>query len=253
MSADSHASKYGRLPRGHKLVPTEDGSFTLHSERFDENCHSTSGARAETQLHYLQGCQVKEHLAANPLTRVLEVGFATGMGWQMTRDLALTYPDSRLEFVSLELDEELIQWAEPGLEKHVSKGLVWFEKTDGNCTLKVLAGDARHTLPAYLMLHPTLFDVFFQDAFSPKKNPTLWTVEWFKLLGACAAREALMSTYSASVSIRKAMVEAGWGVFPGEKFGPKKTSTRARWRTPTDPSIVELLERSPTPALKDHP
>ncbi len=100
-----------RPPPGHSWVQTEDGSFTLHSERFDENCHSTTGAQAETLLHYLQGCQIAETLQSGPEVRVLEVGFATGLGWRMTRDLAKDAPNSRLHFLSLELDESLISWA----------------------------------------------------------------------------------------------------------------------------------------------
>lgn len=253
MSSDSDATNSRRPPPGHSLVPTSDGSFTLHSERFDENCHSTAGALEETRLHYLEGCQVERLLQEHAQVAVLEVGFATGLGWRLTQELAARYPKSRLTFVSLELDEELIQWAEAGLEKTLHKGVVTYRKQVANSTLTVLAGDARHTLPAWAMQFPTLFHAIYQDAFSPKKNPTLWTVEWFRELGSVAAVDCLMSTYSASVSIRKAMLEAGWGLSAGEKFGPKKTSTRARWQAPSDLEILQLLARSPTPALKDSP
>lgn len=245
------AQKNRQPPPGHQWVETEDGSYTLHSERFDENCHSTSGAQAETQLHYLEGCCVAELLTQEHPLRLLEVGFATGLGWRMTRDLAHRTPQSSLDFVSLEIDESLATWAEPGLTRHEAQGLRWYEKTEDNARLRVLIGDARATLPLWSHRFPEKFHALYQDAFSPKRNPTLWSVEWFQLLGALAVPGARLSTYSASVSIRKALIEAGWGVTNGATFGPKRSSTRARWQESSSAEVLDQLRRSPTPALKD--
>lgn len=251
MSDENPASKLGHPPKGHQWVPTEDGSLTLYSEQFDENCHSTAGARNETQTHYLEGCEVEQLLSLHQTVHVLEVGFATGLGWEMTKALAFEYPHSTLHFVSLELDEDLIQWVLPHAVKKVSKGVVWYELTEQNAKLTVIAGDARSSLPCWIQQFPERFHAIYQDAFSPKKNPTLWTVEWFTLLGQLALPGCIMSTYSSSVSIRKSMVEAGWGVRGGKNFGPKKSSTRAHWQKPSDDEIIELLKRSPTQSLKD--
>lgn len=240
------------LPQGHRLVETADGSFTLYSERFEENCHSTAGARAETLTHYLAGCDVEGLLKSQETVRVLEVGFATGLGWAMTKELAHQYPRAQLDFVSLELDDELIRWAIPAATRHQLNDLVYYELIDGNARLRVLSGDARSTLISFKRYFPATFQAIYQDAFSPKKNPTLWTVEWFRLLGELSTPATLLSTYSASISIRKALTEAGWGVSMGAPFGPKRTSTRARWGASSDPTILALLERSPTPALKDN-
>ncbi len=237
-----------RIPPRHRLVLTEDGSASLHSERFDETCHSLAGAREETRLHYLKGCEVEELLISRQTVKILEVGFGTGLGWNESLALAEAYP-SRLEFVSLELDEDLVRWAAPEAQRHERQGQIWYRLDRGHHRLNVLVGDARTTMPAWT--EAPRFHAFYQDAFSPKKNPTLWTVEWFHLLGSLAEPGARLSTYSASVSVRKAMVEAGWGVTPGERFGQKRASTRAQWGAPSDAGILEQLARSPSVALRD--
>jgi len=118
-------------------------------------------------------------------------------------------------------------------------------------TLTILQGDARNRLPQYLMNNPIKWHSIYQDAFSPKKNPTLWTKEWFELLKNYSHPDVTLSTYSASTAIRKSLHESGWGVQKGEKFGPKRTSTRAVLQKETDPDILLQMERSPALSLRD--
>src|SRR5690606_29124540 len=88
----------------------------------------------------------------------------------------------------------------------------------------VLIGDARTTLPQ----QSWRFHAIYQDPFSPKKNPSLWTQEWFELLRQCSDDDCIMATYSASVGVRKAMLEAGWHPESLPGFGPKRERTLAR-------------------------
>lgn len=237
-------------PPGHTLIITEDGSTTLHSQRFDESCHSTSGAREETRVHYLEGCRVHELLTQHSHVHLLEVGFGTGLGWQETLKLAQKVSATFLTFVSLELDEELVKWALPQATRHQADERVWYQQDFGHAQLKVIIGDARVALPLWIN-HLEKFHAIYQDAFSPRKNPTLWTTQWFELLGKLSHPGARLSTYSASISIRKALHAAGWGVYPGEAFARKKSSTRAQWGVPSDANLLTELDKHPTPALTD--
>ncbi len=238
------------LPPRHRLVMTEDGSTTLHSELFDESCHSTAGAREETRVHYLQGCHVEEWLTQNSIMHILEVGFGTGLGWQETHLFAQKITNAFLNFVSLELDEDLVKWALPEATRHQDGKRLWYQQDFPRAQLKVIIGDARITVPQWFE-HLEKFHAIYQDAFSPRKNPTLWTTEWFALLGQLSHPGARLATYSASISIRKALHAAGWGVYPGEAFARKKASTRAQWKCPSDPDLLIELAKHPTPALKD--
>lgn len=244
-------------PPGHSWVTTEDGSKTLFNESFQEACHSTTGAKTETLLHYLKGCEVIEKIQKNSKITILEVGFGTGLGLVTTYE-ALHSISNDWHFLSLEIDENLVQWfhqnnisdfREANFTEH--EGYKIFAGFYKNIKLTILIGDARISLKNYLKITPLKWDVIYQDAFSPKKNPILWTTEWFRLLKDYSNPETIMSTYSASSSIRKSMLSAGWNLYKGEKFGPKRTSTRAKLIGTTDPDILLQLERSPAEAFTD--
>ncbi len=231
------------------MRPTADGSFTLYSQRFQENCHSDAGAKEETLFHYLQGCQLEDLLQRQHEVVVLEIGFGTGLGARLTQEFFQAHKRSgqRLHFISTELDENLITWAWPELRR-TPDDMYCFEQ-DG-FTLWVLAGDAREGLRTHHARLPRAHAIY-QDAFSPKRSPGLWTQEFFQLLGSLSAPDARLATYSASVSIRKALHAAGWGVVKGPAFGRKKSSTRARWQQDTPAELLAELLQHPTPALTD--
>jgi tRNA U34 5-methylaminomethyl-2-thiouridine-forming methyltransferase MnmC len=236
-------------PKGHGLVKTEDGSFTLFSEAFQEACHSTAGAKAETLLHYVEGCKIFEKSNLhNPLV-ILEVGFGLGIGFKTTLEVL---EKKHFHFISLELDKNLLEWFRinnPDLKLDWKNNIL--ETRNQDYVLTIIQGDARQTLPSYLKNHSVKWHAIYQDAFSPKRNPTLWTKEWFSLLRDHSAQDVILSTYSASSSIRKGLYETGWGVHKGEKFGLKRTSTRATLSDPIDPEIFLQLERSPACAFTD--
>ena len=247
------------LPPQHQWIQTEDGSYTLFSENFQEACHSVSGAVQETLLHYVQGCQIEKKAELKNELSILEVGFGLGIGFLTTFDVLKNHKKP-WSFLSLEIDEQLLEWFRVENSSHpFLKNLQWkndngskvLEAKNDQIKLSILCGNARKTLPHFLETHYFQWDCIYQDAFSPKKNPILWTVEWFELLKKHANPDALLSTYSASSSIRKSLLEAGWYLQKGEKFGPKRTSTRASLVGESDPEILLQLERSPVFALKD--
>ncbi|MBL7664489.1 MAG: hypothetical protein JNM93_05105 [Bacteriovoracaceae bacterium] len=218
---------------GHEWVETEDGSFTLFSKRFEETCHSTSGAAAETQAHYIQGCDVLNKALKQGAIHILEVGFGLGIGWEETiNTLKLKAPQAQIFFVSLEIDSDLVEWVKKN-RRLPSEGLT------------VLIGDARTTLLEFSQKNPQIkFDCIYQDAFSPKKNPDLWTKEWFELLKSVGHEETILSTYSSSTSIRANMIDAGWKIQKGAGFGRKRSTTRAYLRGPSDPQILKECKRN---------
>lgn len=242
-----------QLLKDYGLVETEDGSFTLYSNAFGEACHSTSGAKAETKLHYLEGCKVQEKAAVGPIS-ILEVGFGTGLGFEMSIDLLKSSP-FRHQFVTLELDPELVKYFfEQHKIEHEWKNEEEFSLVYGtsrNTNFFIVIGNARTTLASFLAKYHLKFDAIYQDAFSPKRNPVLWSKEWFTLLKQHSNRDAILSTYSASNSVRKSLLEAGWTIQNGEKFGPKKSSTRARLEGETEQGILEVMKRSPSKAIVD--
>lgn len=235
---------------------TEDNSLTLWSSHFDENCHSLSGAVNETIYNYLEGAGALERMENASFCHVFEVGFGVGIGPKLTINKWLELGQrAPLVFVSTELDSALVDFAiEENSEfffKELSKtsqGHYLYQNE--KLTFLVLIGDARKTIKEFQKQN-ILIDSFYQDAFSPKKNPALWTVEWFKDLKKVAAPHATLSTYSASNSIRKSLQEAGWAVFNRKGFGTKRAATLAKAQGESSEEIIQGLARSPVTALAD--
>jgi tRNA U34 5-methylaminomethyl-2-thiouridine-forming methyltransferase MnmC len=229
------------IPAGHQLIITKDQSESLFNETFQENLHSTEGAKSETIYNFIEGCEILNH-RGNTLS-ILEVGFGTGLGFFTTLEFLRKYsPGKKLIFYSLEIDLNLAKWALKDLQ---------FTQTDfgllglgPDFELRVFIGDAREILPK-LKIGP--MDAIYQDPFSPKKNPTLWTLEWFSLLLGLSGPNCILSTYSSSTNIRKSLLKAGWAVFERKGFGKKRTSTIARALGETPQKLKDKLIRSDIP------
>lgn len=252
--------------KGHLFVPTDDGSVTLYSEAFNEACHSTYGAKEETKEIYLEGCDLVGQRARNPeaTLRILEIGFGAGIGVIETLKYSREKSLGKVHMITTEIDASLVDYLLQSeafsefapaqtADLDPSGKLKRVDTSTADFRLTILVGDAREALSI-----PALFKEFspvhaiYQDAFSPKRNPALWSKEWFCLLGEFwSDKETLMSTYSASNSIRKAMAFGGWGVSVAKGFGPKRQSTRAKWCGEISDEMKLTLERSGAIALED--
>ena len=244
----------GKLGK-YKIIETEDKTKTLWSEYFDEACHNLSGAYEETVYNYIQGCHIPEQISQNSCAHVLDVGFGVGIGLKALMD-EIKRADKNISasYTSIELDEDLFLWSmkETFPEMSYSKKDNYYSVHHPLLKITIFIGDGRLTLPkAYHEGLLPKFTAIFQDAFSPKKNPALWTLEWFNDLKMMSHNEVYMSTYSASVSIRKTMIAAGWSIQNQKGFGQKKTMTLARLIGETDPALSAELSRSSTLVLTD--
>jgi tRNA U34 5-methylaminomethyl-2-thiouridine-forming methyltransferase MnmC len=217
----------------YKIIETEDGSLSLFSEAFNEGCHSSHGAATETRYIYVDGCEVKDR----SVNCIFEVGFATGLGFIETAKVL-----DEFLFYSTELDEKLVIWANEN-----NKIFDTFEKvgnnyigTKGRAKAIILIGDARETIKNYSFDRP--FQAIYQDAFSPKRNPTLWTKEWFTDLKELSSEEVILSTYSASSRVKKALFSAGWIVEEREGFAFKRSSTRGFLKGEHEDQLLKKLQ-----------
>lgn len=245
----------GKLGK-YKIIETEDKTKTLWSEFFDEACHNLSGAYEETIYNYIQGCHIPDQIKQGSDVHVLDVGFGLGIGLKAFIDQLESMNNFKIKasYTSMELDEDLFLWS----AKETFPSLTFVKKdnfysaTHPLLAITIFIGDGRLTLPRAFKegLLPK-FTAIFQDAFSPKKNPALWTLEWFTDLKSMSSNEVYLSTYSASVSIRKTMIAADWKIMNAKGFGQKKTMTKARLIGVTEPSLEAELSRSSTLVLTD--
>ncbi len=198
-----------------QLRLTDDGSHTLYSRRVDECYHSTYGAVQESRHVFLEAGW--RHCSAL-CPRVLEVGLGTGLNAFLTLQQAaleerrvfytalerypvswelackLNYPDMD-ETAGGEMFMRLHQ-AGWGKRERVTP---WFDllKRESDFTKAELDGQ---------------YDLVYFDAFSPEKQPEMWTAERFSLLYRHAAAGAVLVTYCAKGAVRRALQAAGFSV-----------------------------------------
>ena len=213
-----------------KLIITDDGSKTLFSEQYKQTFHSNKGALAESRHVFLETSGVANSLRLGRATKVLEVGFGTGLNFFLTADLALEQ-GVELEYVALEqnlLDAATIN----SLGYHdylVNKNLLNsfleyrqnitgdFEYEGIRLELK-LANALRQNLAA------NYFDAIYQDAFSPEENPELWSTEFLAKLKNSLKPGGKLSTYSVKGEVRRKLIALGFKVqkLPGPKNGKRE-------------------------------
>lgn len=103
--------------------------------------------------------------------------------------------------------------------------------------LRVCLGDARKTVCQLA----GNYDCIFLDAFTPDKLPTLWSVEFFKILKDLLKPDGNITTYSNAATIRSGMREAG--LFVGKtQYGTIAYKDENFVETPLDGKSLGLLE-----------
>jgi len=230
---------------------TDDDSPTLVQAATADSMHSGCGAIAESQHVYLAGSSVAQRLAAGRPTRVLEVGFGSGMAWLLSADAALAHA-APLLYVGLENQlppESVIRelklgryLRQPELLEHYCRWLGSFASaaeapghpTESHTfqfecvTLQLELGDAvqwclhgqrdRFDDPA------DRFDAIYFDPYSPATSPRLWQQDIFAALRKLLAADGSLVSYCVSRPVRDAIAAAGLVVskVPGPVGGKRE-------------------------------
>lgn len=240
----------------YRIIKTDDNSETIWSEYFDENCHNTSGAIAETIYNYIEGCEIEKQISLFRPLAIFDVGFGPGIGLKILNNSISS--SETVHYYSVEIDEVLVEWALKNTFQITNYQIIannelkYYQFKINNIDSMIFIGDARVTIPLAKqqnLIHP--LHAIFQDPFSPKKNPTLWTVEWFQLLKSLSHPKVIMATYSSSISIRKSMLKAGFNIINRKGFGQKRTMTKALLEGKIADDLQEQLNKSPILELHD--
>ncbi|MDR0395180.1 MAG: tRNA (5-methylaminomethyl-2-thiouridine)(34)-methyltransferase MnmD [Tannerella sp.] len=200
-----------------EIVRTEDGSHTLRATEIDECYHSTHGAVQESMHIFIRAGLLAFPQQASGGTNVLETGFGTGLNAYLA--LCEAEKSKRpIRYTSLELyplaADEAMRLNYPEMlraDRH------WFEKIHDSpwgadevitpyfTLCKVQADFTQYELQGW-------YDVIFFDAFSPEKQPELWTEDGFRKIYAHSVPGAVLTTYCAKGSVRRALQSAGFVV-----------------------------------------
>ena len=226
----------------YKLIKTEQGDFTLWSENFNENCHSLSGALSETIHNYISPCNIINRFNNLETLNIFEVGFGLGIGYKATWEAIENSSNfCKIHYISVELDEKLVDWSSknitirsdkaPNLKelKYTNKNnfkKAYVENKYGSLT--VLLGDAIITVPNAIKENIIpLINAIYQDPFSPRKNPALWSESWFKQLYNISDHNCILATYSSANVVKEALLSSKWHPETLTGFGQKRTIMRA--------------------------
>jgi tRNA U34 5-methylaminomethyl-2-thiouridine-forming methyltransferase MnmC len=213
-------------------VITKDGSHTLYSAEVDEHYHSLNGAISESMHVFIDAgfkATVKEQL------NILEMGFGTGLNAFLTL-LEVQASHKEVHYTGLEkypLNDTII-----GSLNYTSKYSVrdnehfhLLHKVPWNISAEITCGFTLEKLEMDLCdfdLHET-FDLVYFDAFSPEKQPELWSPAIFQELFKAMKPGAILTTYSSKGQVRRNMAGAGFSVekIPGP---PGKRDMIRAWK-----------------------
>lgn len=202
------------------LQETEDGSHTLYLPEIDETYHSTHGAVNESRHVFLRAgfdCCPKPELY------VLEVGFGTGLNAYLTalesecKSLVHYYTVEKFPLAEA-------AWSQLNFAARCGGDEALFQAIHAaawGCDVELSPKFHLQKIEAdftCLSLHKQ-FDLIYYDAFSPEKQPELWTEAIFEKLYALTSKGGILTTYCAKGSVRRAMQAAGFAV--ERILGPK--------------------------------
>ncbi len=194
---------------------TEDGSHTLFVPEIDESYHSTFGAIQESKHIFIE-TGLKHHSGSELC--IFEVGFGTGLNAFLTYITAKEL-QIKVKYISVEkypLSEELymkLNYAE----------LIHPDYKDFFNDLHKCSWNKLNVISDFFSIekietdftqfeHKNNYDVIYFDAFSPEKQPEMWSEEQFRKIYEHSNQDAILTTYCAKGMVRRAMISAGFKV-----------------------------------------
>jgi tRNA U34 5-methylaminomethyl-2-thiouridine-forming methyltransferase MnmC len=242
-------------------VQLASGVHSVHSLAHGETFHPVVGPVAEAEALYVKQLRLRERLQAHAGEFVVwDVGLGAAANVLTVLRATAEIP-AALRVVSFDCTPEPLEFAlqhaselgyfggyEAPLQELLQAGRVRFQNgrqaVDWDLHLAdfptLLAQPTAHQLPKP---HAILF-----DAFSPAKNPHMWTPGLFRNLFQLLdpARPCALPTYSRSTMLRVTLLLAGFYVGVGHSTGEKEETTLAANTLSllADPLPPKWLERA---------
>ncbi len=229
----------------YKKVATGDGTYTLHSKRFDECYHSTKdGALQESlQKHVIPAFT---HNTQAELT-ILDICFGLGYNTFATiYHILRNGLDIKVRIIAPEFDEKLLESLrgftypeEFAPFSHIIDELLRNHRyKDERFDLRIAVGDAREVVKNLRGI-----DIVYQDAFSPKKNPLLWTKEYFADIKKAVSNKMVLTTYSVATGVRMGLYENGFFIYEARGEGVRTGTIASNFALELPAVDMELKKR----------
>ncbi|NPA12163.1 MAG: hypothetical protein GXO62_07965 [Epsilonproteobacteria bacterium] len=198
------------------MIKTADGSYTLKSRKYNECYHSREGALKESLYKhvYPSFLWAKEQEYFGGEIKILDICF--GLGYNTFVSIIERPKGAKLKIYSPELDEELVKSLknfEFPKEFDKIKNVIMSVSDRGYyedefVSVKVAFEDAREFIK-----NLDSVDIVYQDAFSPKVNKELWSLEYFSDIKKILNPKGLITTYSVATPVRCALYKLGFNLY----------------------------------------
>lgn len=228
-------------------ILTGDGSPTRYHPDYQQHYHSLSGAHMEARLRYVVPSRIIETARSYGQVRILDIGFGLGtnVAWAI-HEIQKQVPGAELNIVSLEREilpvKLLLTYFKALPETRLAlllKGLVESgDRSERNLSLQLLRGEAEKEIETI----DGPFDAVFLDPFSPACNPELWSSSFLAAVRKRTVQGGILTTYSSTVSVRLALLQAGWQIGDGPRVGAKSSGTIAS-RGSVIPPLAPLAKK----------
>jgi len=200
-----------------EIRETLDGSQTLYLGELDEHYHSTFGAIQESRHVFIQaGFKHCQHSDIS----VLEIGFGTGLNCYLTLLEGLE-SGKNVWYSAIEkfpLPEEV--WKELEFGHHFpDNNPEWFSlihQAQWNCDAVIHPQFILHKIESDLLDlgwdELPFVDLVYFDAFSPEKQPELWSRSVFEMIFDRLNFNGILVTYCAKGDVRRTLQSVGFEV-----------------------------------------
>jgi len=246
---------------GYQLVQLTSGGYSLHSLAYGETFHPVIGPVAEAEALYVNQLRLRERLQQHTGDFVIwDVGLGAAANSltvlraarDLTTSIRLVSFDNTTEPLAFALKNAAALGYFGGYETQTQAILdqhaVQFTNGAHDVNWQFHLGDfptllAQPSAAALPKPHAILF-----DAFSPAKNPAMWSLPLFTRLFQLLdpQRPCALPTYSRSTIMRVTLLLAGFHVGVGHATGEKEETTIAA-NTPgliAEPLNLRWLERA---------
>ncbi len=215
-----------------EIITTSDGSKTIRIIDLDENYHSHHGALQEAKHVFIQ--YGLDYFNSKKNLSIFEMGFGTGLNAFLTAIEAID-SEKNIKYTGVE--------AFPISEEEV--GLLGYNQLLGSefSTIydkihKVEWGSLQEITPNFKLhkienrlelieLKSNSFELIYYDAFGPRAQDEMWTVELFQKMYNSLKEGGILVTYCAKGQVKRNLKEVGFKIeaLPGPPG--KREMTRA--------------------------
>lgn len=238
--------EHGVMSGDYQLATLANGGKTLFSASYGEKMHPGLGPAAEADLLYVKQLNLRERVkAATDEFVIWDIGLG-GAANAIAALKSLREISGQLRLISFDNTAEPLEFAlknagelnyPVGYEKQMAELLSNKRTVFQNSALQVAWKFYLEDFPAWLnsvgrsSVEPKSNSphAIFYDAFSPAKNPAMWTLSVFQNLFQAIdpARPCALTTYSRSTLLRTTLLLAGFYVGAGLATGTKEETTIA--------------------------